>query len=285
MLDKLDIIVANPAGNTTIFILSPVPVSEYQKYADFVLDIDFKHGYNINFTEGNYDKEIKGEQVGFIVSDNTMNMSGLEFCGNASRAFAYYEATKALPAKKEIDVNVSGCSHPLHAWIDADNQDAKIQMPLPVKSIRLSSEQLGVAEECPELGSSVLVDLDGISHLVLKNVPAEEQLFNKIKDAVYAIDEDIPALGVMFIDEATDTMTPVVYVKDVNTTYFEGSCASGTSAAAFVKSMDLPDGIHKMTFKEPAGTLYTEITKESGEVTEIRLNGLVELSDVITLDL
>ncbi len=39
-------------------------------------------------------------------------------------------------------------------------------------------------------------------------------------------------MGVMFYDTARNVLTPVVYVKDVDTTYFEGSCGSGSTAVA-----------------------------------------------------
>ena len=308
MKETIDLIVCNPAGNTTILVLSPAPISCYQEITDAVLDINFKDGYGIQFTEGNYDKEIKGEQVAFMLPDAddgtgrmlpAMNMCGLEFCGNASRSFAYYRAFNANPPLKEITVKVSGCDYPLVAEIDSANKDAKIQMPLPHEAARFTAEQLGLADRYPDMTEAILVDMDGISHLVLKDVEPSPELFEELKGLFYpasmkvdgasetdgALIGDFPAMGVMFIDTKTDIMTPVVYVHDVDTTYFEGSCASGTTAASFVLAMDLPDGTHKLTFRQPAGTLYTEVQKESGQIKEIKLNGLVELSDIITVEI
>ena len=83
---NIDLIVANPAGNTTIMVLSPVAIEDYCRVSDELLRIDF--GEYCSWADTLY-----GEQVAFITdNDGTphMNMSGLEFCGNASRAFAYY---------------------------------------------------------------------------------------------------------------------------------------------------------------------------------------------------
>ncbi|MGN0702447.1 MAG: hypothetical protein ACI4KL_04630 [Lentihominibacter sp.] len=295
MSRKIDLIVANPAGNTTIIVLTPVPVEEYQEITDKLLQIDFGRDFGVRFTCPDSDS-VMGEQVGFVLPEAedgipAINMSGLEFCGNASRAFAYYQASllgngEALAdGTKTVEIRTSGCSHPLTARIDAKAGTAEIQMPLPVDITKFSGEELELTDENPDLIDCFLIDMDGISHLILDNITATPEKFNKIREYVYAKTGDMDAFGVMFIDRTTDYVTPVVYVRDVNTTYFEGSCASGTAAAAFVRGMEKYDGEYSFTFRQPAGTLFTTIKKESGQIAEISLSGLLELSDVISLEL
>ncbi len=306
MAEVMDVIVANPAGNTTIFVLTQVPQDRYQAVTDRILDIDFKsehagafrrkdpEGRGI-FSEEIYRNQIKGEQVGFILPDEAdpvsgepvfrINMSGMEFCGNAMRAFGFYKGTQMQPPRRMVRVRMSGCEDILTVEVDPEHRDAKAQMPLPKYAGAFSLPELGLAQKEAEPG--ILVDMDGIFHLVLKDVEPCPESFEKIREYFYCRERkegepgDFPAFGVMFIDTKAQTMTPVVYVKDVDTTYFEGSCASGTTAAAFVAAGELPDGVHELTFREPAGTLHTEVTKGSGQITGVRLNGLVELSDVI----
>ena len=50
MSKKIDIIVANPAGNTTIFVLTPVPVEEYGEITESLLKIDFGKDFGVRFT-------------------------------------------------------------------------------------------------------------------------------------------------------------------------------------------------------------------------------------------
>ena len=300
MAEKIDVIIANPAGNTTVFVLTPVPLDRYQDVTGKLLDIDFKTGFGGAFAEGTfqediYKDEIKGEQLGFILPDTAdglpaMNMSGLEFCGNASRSFAFYKATTMDPVPEEITVSVSGCDHPLNAKVDVPGKDSKIQMPLPKLAATYTAQQLGLADRYPDMADGILVDMDGIFHLVLKDVKASPEIFDEIKAQFYPGERggalaNFPAFGVMFYDTRTQILTPVVYVHDVATTFFEGSCASGTTATSFAASLDMPDGLHKMTFQQPAGTLYTEVKKESGQITGVELNGLIELSDVITVEI
>ena len=76
-------------------------------------------------------------------------------------------------------------------------------------------------------------------------------------------------------------MTPVVYVKDVDTTYFEGSCASGTVAAAYALATTLEDGTHQLNLQQPGGTLCTTTIKKENRIEKISLSGIITLSDVI----
>ena len=139
MAKAIDLIIFDPAGNTTIMVLTPVPKSEYAEIAKKLLEIDF--GPYSDWREVMY-----GEQVAYILEDfgegePGMNMCGLEFCGNASRSYAYYrvlfcgDGEDAGEGKKKITVNVSGCNHPLTAIVDEKAKDSVVQMPLPV-SIR-----------------------------------------------------------------------------------------------------------------------------------------------------
>ena len=132
MNQTLDYFIADPAGNTTILVVSPVNRTDYQRIAQLLLE-----------------HHPEAEQVGYIVSPQSclepapdareynqvqkkaqeaaaaaakaglprMEMCGLEFCGNASRAFGYYAALQQDPPLEEIEICVSGCDYPLHVGI------------------------------------------------------------------------------------------------------------------------------------------------------------------------
>lgn len=299
MNKKIDIIVADPSGNITIMVLTPAPREEYKDIAQGLLDI----------------KELNGQQVAFILPEQEpasgsgaslfpeMEMCGLEFCGNASRAFAFYTAfsdtfisndAAEIAYKKSITVKVSGCEHPLTADILPLSPEESaaaagksfmaanvtMEMPVPSEIHKLSASQLGINKH------GLLVDMDGICHLILEDVAPSSQIFETVRDRIYeTIDADLPAFGVMFCDTVNQLMTPVVYVKDVDTTYFEGSCASGTVAAAFALAQDLPDGMHDFTMQQPEGALHASVAKKEGRTEGISLKGLVTLSPVMSVKL
>ena len=284
MTQKLDIIVFDPAGNTTIMVLTPVPRSQYAETAKKLLEIDF--GPYSDWREVMY-----GEQVAYILEDfgegePGMNMCGLEFCGNASRSYAYYrvlfcgDGEDAGEGKKKITVNVSGCNHPLTAIVDEKAKDSVVQMPLPVGIRMVDTAPVGIEGEYP------MVVFEGISHIVIPGVEADAETFEKIKNYIYAeVDPDMEAFGVMFINEEKDLMSPVVYVRDVDTTYFEGSCGSGTAAAATAKAAKEADGTYRYVFRQPDGTLNAEVTKKGGKITEVKLGGIIEKTDIIHVEI
>ena len=296
MTKNLDILIADSSGNITIMVLTPTPRNEYKHVAQQLLDM----------------KKLGGEQVAFILPESdmpSMEMCGLEFCGNASRAFAFYEVSrKALqasdrsytddPAKcipSQITVQVSGCDNPLTAQVipmpDQSDQDSissiaanqavvEMEMPVPSSIHKLSARDISLNRD------GLLVDIDGISHLILEDIPASGQTFEDLQHYIYEnINPELPAFGVMFCDTVNQMMTPVVYVKDVDSTYFEGSCASGTVAASFALVQDLEDGVHEFTMQQPEGMLHTAVTKKNGHIESISLKGLVSLSNIITVEI
>ena len=106
MKRSIDYIIADPEGNTTILVLSQVEISDYQAVAKQLLE-----------------QEPQAEQVGYIKTDEngdpvSMDMCGLEFCGNATRAFGFYRSLLSDPPATELSLNVSGCDHPLKSWIE-----------------------------------------------------------------------------------------------------------------------------------------------------------------------
>ena len=116
---------------------------------------------------------------------------------------------------------------------------------------------------------------------------AEWQLnfFDRIKHLIYSdVDPEMDAFGVMFINEEKDLMSPVVYVRDVDTTYFEGSCASGTAAAAIAKAAKENDGAFEYVFRQPDGTLYASVKKKDGQVVEIGLGGIIEITEILHVE-
>ena len=131
-----------------------------------------------------------------------------------------------------------------------------------------------------------MVIFEGISHIVIPGVAAEAETFERIKNYIYKeIDPGMDAFGVMFINEEEDLMSPVVYVRDVDTTYFEGSCASGTAAAATAKAAREADGTYQYVFRQPDGTLNAEVTKQDGKVTEVKLGGIIEKTDILHVEI
>ena len=278
MHKKIDIQIADPSGNITIFVRTPVERRHYQQVAGQLLT----------------DEDYGAEQVAFILSDSfssqnpsagvidgSMEMCGLEFCGNASRAFGLMLARDAGETGQVTKrIRVSGCEEPLTVELDMETSRAKIRMPDPVS--------------CKVQGDRTVVDLGGILHIIVEAPKTEggstekqqtemEQIFGKIRSEVYRT-MDPPALGVMFWDSAEKKLTPVVYVKEVETVYFEGSCGSGTSACAAAFSMGKPDGTYSWSIPQPAGIIDVTAEVKDGRAQAIYIDSQVKLGEIMTTE-
>lgn len=278
MKKQIQIFTANAAGNVTIFVNSAFDRCEYSKVANQLLDM----------------KELGGEQVAFMMRSDKegvagkMEMCGLEFCGNASRSFGLFMAKmKGANGPARVMVEVSGCDEPLMVQADTITSWAKIQMPDYEEIRQVDLSNIGLEEvygDAELLKSCDLVDFGGIAHVIIKDVKATESNFEKVKAYIYSI-MDIPAMGAMFFDTKEHELTPVVYVRDVDSTYFEGSCGSGTTACAIAFAKNKLPGRYPQRFRQPAGSIDTIVEVKKGRVDKVFIESTVIMSDPIKVEI
>lgn len=261
---KLDIIRANPAGNITLFVKTPVERADYAAVGKALLDI----------------KDLDAEQVAFICGPDKMEMCGLEFCGNASRSFALYLAKEH--GSKTHMMNVSGMDAPLKGEADPETGYAAVHLPSPVSIRKYSASAFDIAIDA----YIYLVTMKGITHAVVFDIPPSDDLFEIVRGKIEAATR-AGAIGVMLYDSATNFMTPIVYVKDVNSTHYEGSCGSGTVAMASVLALNEKDdnGTFAYSIKQPQGTIVSKVSKADGKITDATIEGYVTISDVMSIEI
>ena len=263
---KLRIMRADPAGNITVFVLDPVAKEQRIPISRAIMDMP----------------EFKAEQVGFACEcasdadeiDGHMEMASGGLCGNATRAYGMYIARKkGIKGKASLKLSVSGAVKPVCVDVDTDAGSARSQMPLPLFAHKIN--------DCTE---GTLVHLGGIAHFVVKGIDPSVSFLEKVEPMLEEI-ANINAYGVMFLQKDGKTMTPLVKVPSAGSLVWEGSCGSGTLAAAVAASIDLPDGEYSFEFVQPAGNLKAEVKKSSGEITETYIGGPVSLGKIQTVDL
>ena len=257
---KLNVLRADPSGNITLFVLDPVPAGD-------------RAGLAARLMAGS-----DAEQVGFVCPPvmggaGRLEMAGGEFCGNATRAFGMLMSQR-LGRPSRVQVEVSGCSAPVAVEVDWSAKTARAQMPLP-RSVRL----LG-----PEGCTGTLVDLAGIAHLVVEDVPPGLDFFQRAEPLF----RDIPGLeayGVIFLDSKRGTMTPLVKVPAAGSLVWEGSCGSGSLAAAIAQSRKSPDGPFVRSYLQPAGTVEVTLLRREGRPVSAWIGGPASLDPPVAVRL
>lgn len=259
----LRVLRADPAGNITLYVLDPVAPALRPKVTAHLLGI----------------KQFKAEQLAYCCpptmgGQGRIEMAGGEFCGNATRAFAMVmQQEMGVPSPSAMSLEVSGCDHLVTAFSDLTAGTAESEMPLP-RSVR--TVQAGGQ-------SGVLVDLQGIAHLVVEQVEPSLDFFQTVEP----IFQEIPGLeayGVMFLNRPASRVTPLVKVPSANTLVWEGSCGSGSVASAIACTFGAPDGQYAQDLIQPAGVIRVKLTLDQGQVTQVSIGGPVRLDAPVTVN-
>jgi diaminopimelate epimerase len=173
------------------------------------------------------------EQAGFLIaSTSRFEMAGGEFCGNASRAAAVLFSNIAHRSK--VSFTVSGFEGVVSAVVQKHSDvlyDVRCEfpgMPTEVQHVVLANGQ-----------KADIVDLGGIVHVVIEGEfpeapEAYEEAHRSITQQFNLGDRE--AVGVVWFqrDQNGVQIHPVVWVKAVDTFFYEESCGSGTIAVAKV---------------------------------------------------
>ena len=253
---KLTVVRANPAGNITLFVRTSVAKAQYGAVAEKLLALP----------------RFKAEQVGFLLGGGRMEMAGGEFCGNATRAFGLLTAKeRGLTGKQHLTLSVSGCEKAVGVDVDTDAGTARAEMPLP----------LFAREETVNGAHGTLVHLGGIAHFVVSDVEPSEAFF-AAAEPMFASLGALDAYGVIFLDG--ENMKPLVKVPAVNSLVWEGSCGSGSLAAAIARS-EGTDGVFERDYIQPAGTIRVTVERRGGEVVAAYTGGRVTLDAPVEVEI
>ena len=249
---KLKVLRADPAGNITLFVLSPVDREDYPAVASRLMALP-KYG---------------AEQVAFI-HDGRMDMEAGEFCGNASRAYGMLVA-RQQGITGEVQVAVSGCDHPLSVLVTDDAASCEMPLPLWVRQVDVKGNNY------------TLVHLGGIAHLIAENMAPSEAFFTEA-EPIFREMEELEAYGVIFLDG--ENMKPLVKVPATNTLFWEGSCGSGTLAAQIARSEGQPDGVYSGAFIQPAGVVTAEVKRCDDCIVSAKIGGPVTLDEPMEIEI
>ncbi len=249
---KRTFVITAAGGNGTAIRVLDNPLSRTE-YA--------KQGTNF----GNAMGKFGAEQTAFLVlSENHLEMGGGEFCGNASRSAAVI--LSEIQKKANVSFTVSGYVGIVRAntqKLTDNTYDVECifdKLPIHSNDVTLSNGQ-----------HASIVDLGGIIHVIIEaqfpqGGSAAYQAAHRSITAELGLGHH-SAVGVIWFERAEQSvvMHPVVWVKDVDTFFYEQSCGSGTIALAKTT------GTHSIT--QPTGQDIEAVITDDG----VTLRGKMEL--------
>ncbi len=178
-------------------------------------------------------------------------MAGGEFCVNATRCAIY----ELLEGKKgQTQISVSGCKDKITGRV-LDNNNVCVYMNL----------NKNISEFTQNIGKNRLIDLDGISLYVLDENDSKEKIsylkqcgFNDeartyFKNMMKDIKTSNNAVGVILLEKENDKykINPIIWVKTIDTLYYETACGSGSLATAIYLYMTKK--VKKVEILQPSG--------------------------------
>lgn len=222
-------------------------------------------------------KYSKVEQVGFVNPNPTepeLLMAGGEFCGNATRSAAWY----ILDGKPgEIFIKVSGAGTKLRAGVD-EKGNAWAQMPIYANPSKITS--LG--------NGSAIIPMEGITYVVIENIYSRAST-DKLKQITMqllrdlGLDKSVPAAGVVFSNKSRSgvKIRPVVFVRDINTLFYESACGSGATAVGLLEALKKGGSVN-LPVVQPTGMLINVRVSFNGtEFEQAIISGLVTVLKVM----
>ena len=250
----IEYVVMNPSQNITILAM---PLDD---------DYDYDYGF---IAKKLLKLEPTAEQVGFLQygedCDIMINMAGDEFCGNATMSAAVYYGIMNGVNDGNVVVKSSGVNNLVNVHIKKTNDwEGIVEMP---EALEICEVDFGNGEIYP------VVFFKGIAHVIIDKKAIDRKEFEyKIKEWCEGL--EMPALGVMFCDFGEEiNITPLVYVKSIDSLYWESSCASGTTAVGAYLLDKFKKKIN-VDVKQPSGTV---LNVESTEDKKLLLKGNVKL--------
>ena len=238
--------ILNPSGNITALVTKDYPREKFQEISSKIMKDNSKI-----------------EQVGFLKKYSDLiyrlEMAGFEFCGNASRAFACFLVKEKYVLKNNFQISVSDYEDLLECNVKQKegNYYSTIDLKLN-KNINDFVKKMILNEQ-----DVYIVNLPGINHLLLDQTKFKFNKDNCLNDAKNIIKElnllNLAAIGVIWYDE--NRINPVVYVRVIDSLFYENSCGSGS----------ISYGIYHSFLKKTDGKFKFDVVQKNNEVVVVEV--------------
>ncbi len=203
------------------------------------------------------------EQVGFLFpAESRFEMAGGEFCGNATCVAAV--TLSEITRQSTVVFSVSGLANEVNADVKLMSTGS-YDVTVRLRDFSYTTLQ-GLFKDC----RVDVVDFGGIVHILIEGrIPDAEAGYDEVLRALakqFCLDER-DAVGVIWYQRVNDVIRidPVVWVRAVNTCFYESSCGSGSMAAALITGFECIEqpsgGVISVQYSDDSVSINTTIDK------------------------
>lgn len=257
IMEKVEYKILNPGGNKTALVIEKGYSSNEKKTI------------NDNILAKNKDVE----QVGFIDKcKKKLEMAGGEFCVNATRCAIWDTLNGNIG---ETEFLVSGYKGKISGGID-ENKEVYANMEI----------NKSMSELIKTKGMFNFVYLDGILQVVVDEENSKEYIKmlrenediakQKLKDIMKEFNSKEDAVGIILLESEKEKLkiNPVIWVKAIDTIYYETACGSGSLAVAIYQNYK--NNTNKLEVLQPSGyTINIEIEEKKEIIKSAKVIGKV----------
>ena len=215
------------------------------------------------------------EQVGFLSNKtNRLEMSGAEFCANAARC-AVYEYLKEND--NIIEISVSGTNKKIIGK-RLNNNNVEIRLDIYKNITDLIEVKNNITYVKIDGILIVVFDEEKSKDYITKLRENEEIAKNEIKQLmIKEIQTEEKAIGIMLLEKVSSKIkiNPVVWVKDIDTVFYETACGSGSLGTAIYNYYKNKD--KKLELIQPSGySINIDLDIKAQYIESASISGIVE---------
>ena len=262
-MEALQIVKLSPTENMTVLVETPVARALHAGVAEELMRYDSACCEQVGFVEKPANSAARAR----------LQMMGGEFCGNAAMSLAALLAWRegiATGEERSLLLEVSGAEGLVACRVRAQENgfEGTVEMPLPlaVEEVCLPFEQ--------ERFALTAVRFEGIVHLLLPRPQglSRERAQRMLRAFAGAFPQE--AVGLLLLEEGSDAMEPLVYVKPTDSLVWERGCASGSAAVGAARAAR---GAHEVCMRQPGGEITVRMQAAQGRLTKLSITGLVRI--------
>ena len=249
----------NPSGNMTVLVDSEHEYTDYVTIANQLMQAS----------------HVCCEQVGFIIKPQSVDdlyglqMSGNEFCGNATLSLLHYLKERQLVTERQLSLQVSGVTEPtscvIHGW-----GDYEATLPPPLRH-EWTTLRLGDA-----MVDALKIMYASYCHYVIPIVTYDKGMRQQVEDFVTSEvwPNHCKTIGVLLYHVSTRQLYPLIYVPELSSVIWEQSCGSGTGSIGIFEALHQTKGQTDVIVYQPGGPLRVYASLK--EKTHISIRGQVK---------